>query len=472
MTSGATELDKVDSSFVVQCLASRGEDFVAFHRQLEHSGHCFQPVRLRGSVREVDRSSGDSRLRYSTAGEPDGVLLKACGNRRQTRCPPCAAVYQADARHLVRAGLTGGKGVPESVAKHPSVFMTLTAPSFGTVHHATPDGVRRPCHPASPNARCRHGRPLACWSRHESGDSDLGQPLCASCYDYEGAVLWNSLVTELWRRTTIYTRRALARILGLTASELASTLRLSYAKVVEYQRRGVVHLHVVVRLDGLTSGHHLVRPPAHLDATILARAILEAAHRVAVPYPVRSAGRSLKARWGDQIDVTAIGDHGPRRSALAVASYVAKYATKSTDDGGVLDRPVRPGALDSLQLPEHLRRMVEAALRLAAKPELQRLRLDAWAHTLGFRGHWLTKSQFYSTTLTALRAARADWRRSEPDEDLGSVEVLAHWTYVGQGHRNRADVAFAAALALGRQQERRAAWDEIRTMPPDSWSAA
>jgi hypothetical protein len=37
---------------------------------------------------------------------------------------------------LVYAGLAGGhKGVPESLAEHPQVFATLTAPSFGGGPH-------------------------------------------------------------------------------------------------------------------------------------------------------------------------------------------------------------------------------------------------------------------------------------------------------------------------------------------------
>jgi hypothetical protein len=48
-----------------------------------------------------------------------GVLLKACGTRRESRCPSCAATYRADAYQLLAAGLKGGKGVPESVAGTP-----------------------------------------------------------------------------------------------------------------------------------------------------------------------------------------------------------------------------------------------------------------------------------------------------------------------------------------------------------------
>ena len=62
------------------------------------------------------------------------MLLKACGTRRESRCPSCAATYRADAYQLLAAGLKGGKGVPDSISEHPRLFVTFTAPSFGQVH--------------------------------------------------------------------------------------------------------------------------------------------------------------------------------------------------------------------------------------------------------------------------------------------------------------------------------------------------
>jgi hypothetical protein len=56
-----------------------------------------------------------------------GVAL----GRRASVCPPCAETYRADTYQLIRAGLVGGKGVPETVTGHPCVFATFTAPSFG-----------------------------------------------------------------------------------------------------------------------------------------------------------------------------------------------------------------------------------------------------------------------------------------------------------------------------------------------------
>jgi hypothetical protein len=99
-----------------------------------YPGGCLQPVLLRGRVDHIDGATGELLHRYSTVHEPGGVLPVACKNRRASRCPPCAEVYSADTYQLIRAGLSGGKGVPETVAGHPCVFTTLTAPSFGPVH--------------------------------------------------------------------------------------------------------------------------------------------------------------------------------------------------------------------------------------------------------------------------------------------------------------------------------------------------
>jgi hypothetical protein len=89
---------------------------------------------LIGDLHTIDTRTGATLTTVPTASLPDGVIYKACGNRRTTICPSCAEIYRRDAYHLIRSGLAGGKSVPVSVAKHPAVFATFTAPSFGPVH--------------------------------------------------------------------------------------------------------------------------------------------------------------------------------------------------------------------------------------------------------------------------------------------------------------------------------------------------
>jgi hypothetical protein len=91
-----------------------------FLAQGDGCGWCRHPIRLRGYV--VSTSAGERRVTYTSASLPDGVLLKACGSRSEVRCPACALVYRGDARHLVRAGLEGGKGVPEPSPSIPPSF--------------------------------------------------------------------------------------------------------------------------------------------------------------------------------------------------------------------------------------------------------------------------------------------------------------------------------------------------------------
>ncbi|HVQ95185.1 MAG TPA: replication initiator, partial [Mycobacteriales bacterium] len=63
----------------------------------------------------------------------------------------------------------------------------------------------------------------------------------------------------------------------------------------------------------------------------------------------------------------------------------------------------------------------------------------AWAHALGWRGHPSTRSRRYSTTLTALRRARAEHQASEraasPDSSRPQgvdLVVERDWRYVGR----------------------------------------
>jgi hypothetical protein len=100
-----------------------------YERWVERARGCAHPVRLRGSSRHADPATGEVVREFSSEREPDGVLLKPCGNRRAHVCGACSDVYRGDAWQIVVSGLRGGKGVPETVAGHPLVFATFTAPS-------------------------------------------------------------------------------------------------------------------------------------------------------------------------------------------------------------------------------------------------------------------------------------------------------------------------------------------------------
>ncbi len=441
-------------------------DFGRFEAQLRSSGYCARPVQLQGRIETCD---GHGRRRvWSTDTEPDGILRKACGNRREAVCPSCAERYRGDAYQLIAAGLRGGKGVPESVTGHPALFVTLTAPSFGTVHTRPlgPNGTPRRCRPRREAPICPHGVRLSCGRLHDEEDACLGEPLCAECFDHAGAVVWNNALSELWRRTTIYLPRALARRTGMTQKALRELVRVSYVKVAEYQRRGLVHLHVVIRLDRAMPTYRAADvkpPPDRFSVGLLEDALRAVVDEVRAPLP-GELGRGI-VRWGDELDVRRLDAHERRE----VAGYLAKYATKSTElAGGVLHR-VAEHQVDELPVREHVRAYMREAFTLAADPALADRRLEATAHALGYRGHCLTKSRRYSTTFKALREARERHvheqllARSEDAAQraiAGAVERVASFRYVGQGHLTAADALLAASAAARARDGRRLAREE------------
>lgn len=415
-----------------------------------HAGGCLQPVLLRGRVDHIDGSTGELIHRYTTVHEPGGVLPVACKTRRASRCEPCAEVYRADTYQLIRAGLTGGKGVPANVVHHPCVFVTLTAPSFGPVHARRVGGDRvLTCRPRRNSRPCPHGVRLSCNEKHARNEDRLGEPLCPDCYDYTGSVLFNAHAPELWRRFTITLGRTLARRTGLTGKSFATQARLSYAKVAEYQRRGVVHFHAIVRLDGPAGP--TTAPPAWATLGLLTDAIGQAARAVQVQTPAAPRLPSRTLTWGGQLDIRPVTSAG-ELTDTTVAGYVAKYATKAAECTGTLDRRITPtDRLDELPVRDHARRHIAECFRLGRLPQLADLRLAAWAHMLGFRGHFSTKSRAYSITLGSLRADRAAYQRERavaagllPAADDITL-VVADWHYAGRGDPPSVAALLAAA---------------------------
>jgi hypothetical protein len=450
-TTISPEQQRVVDGILDRLQAPGGYD--AFESQIRAIRGCRRPVRLSGRTIGMGEDGAHPHVTFNTKSLPDGVLLKACGTRRETLCPPCASLYRGDAFALVAAGLRGGKEVPETVAQHPAVLLTLTAPSFGAVHRRRPDGT---CHPNGPH--CPHGRVLTCGHRHGDSDRLLGQALCPDCYDYEGAVLFNAGVSELWRRTTIYALRSLGSLLGMSARQAARELRLSYVKVVEFQKRGSVHLHVLVRAD--VRDDEVGESPNGVDAEMVSSALHIAARKVTAPLPGSDNGRRMA--WGNQVDAAPVteAENGRRRAA----AYLAKYATKGSDEHGVLDHRLRSGSPRDGRLPDHLRTLVETAWELGESGDTEKSRLRLWAHTCGFRGHFLTKSRRYSTTFGDLRAERQRWRMAQRSdgaetETVGPDEVeIREWNFEGSCYRTAGDVSLARNLEeehrLGRVLER------------------
>lgn len=160
--------------------------------------------------------------------------------------------------------------------------MTLTAPSFGRVHRVPRSGSSR---------RCR------CGVRHSWLDADLrGVPLDPELYDYAGQVVWNRDSGVLWDRT----RRRLRD-------------RWSSAEffiVREWQDRGVLHLHVLVRI--------------HRSEPSTREAIREAARTAVAISPVDGT----QAEWGEQVDVQRFRASGDGARTIWYLSKALNYVMK------------------------------------------------------------------------------------------------------------------------------------------------
>lgn len=422
-------------------------DYIHWRHKVESVGGCAKPIRL----------TGTHRLEHKSTGAPiyhaEGDVFVACGNRRESVCPTCADRYAADAFHLIRAGLAGGsKGIPTSVTDKPRAFVTLTAPSFGAVHNVRTSrrGRSMPC--------------TGCGQYHHPANPIIGTPVDPHTYDYVGAVLWQAHAGQLWARFTQRLRRELAKAAGIRVREVGEYLRLSYGKVAEYQRRGLVHFHAVIRLDGPDGPADPTPEWATLD--VLDAAIRAAAASVTITTH-RPDGQALDLAWGEQVDIRRVNPTTVQRvegpdgsiSEAALAGYVAKYATKGTGKSEAADRPIRSQEdIDYLDVSDHHRRIIQTAWDLGSLDNYADLNLRRWAHMLGFRGHFLTKSRRYSVTFGQLRAARRTWRLATnlaaAELDPNDVLVINDWRFDGVGYTNEAERELAAAIATRIRQHR------------------
>jgi hypothetical protein len=463
-----------DLGVVAQIIGRAGSaDFEAWWARLAGSGFCASPVHL------VGQGGGAGGV---------GEVMGRCKNRRSAVCPSRSALYAGDTWQLVHAGIAGGHhGLPASVAAHPMVFATLTAPSFGRVHTLAPapaSGIPRPCHPSGADLRCPHGRRAACTLTHDDTDEAVGQPLCTDCYDYTGHVLFTWHAPQLWHRFTIGVRRGVAARLRQLGEDPTS-VRVSYVKVVELQRRAVPHFHAVIRLDAASDPD---RPPAPPDTALSADdlAAIVAHTATAVRLNVAGPTGTVAVAFGPQSDVqalratptcTADGTDDPGAEAMParrVAAYLAKYVTKSVAEFGLGARRLSERAIPELRVTDHVRQILYTIAELAELPGHRAM--VAWLHTLGYRGHITSKTRRYSTTMGALLARREAWRQEHQAETpTGANADNAHvvkadsseWQFAGFGHTSAGDRLLAVTAAARAAEGRHLARDEIAERDDD-----
>lgn len=200
-----------------------------------------------------------------------GGAVLPCRSSRASRCVPCSESYR---RRLTR--VAAHRDASGSLPR--GYFLTLTAPSF-TEHGRF-----------VPGRRGDHGR---CPSGCGSAPGDLAS--------------WNATAAAAWNR------------LRLSLSRLSPGLE--FFRVVEVQKRGALHLHVIV----------------WADAPLLVGQVHAAA---------------LAAGFGCVLDLRPIRSGRDARHA----AYVAKYATKASDQRGDVPwaRPVAVVDAETGEVTQHV----------------------------------------------------------------------------------------------------------------------
>lgn len=215
----------------------------------------------------------DSSLRAgSTCARPvrRGGHYVRCWSRDYATCASCASLNALYTRRLI------GSGMEDETNSF--YLLTLAAPSFGSVH-------RVPHGPKDALVRC------SCGSVHRFGSDVAGVPLDASRYRYRDEVRWNHYSTTLWRSTWV--------------SMSAKLPDAEFCAVREYQNRGALHLHIIVRV------------PASYDAAKVLP-VLRKAH-------LYSSGGF---NWGAHSDAQLIRSDGAA-DTVRYLSKVIGYATKT-----------------------------------------------------------------------------------------------------------------------------------------------
>ena len=250
---------------------------------------------------------------------------KPCGSRLAEKCPHCSNVYRGDAISVLQSGLKSAKN-----STIPFTFITFTAPGadvFGPTHQRVTGTAK---------SGKSYVRRCGCRQVHPAEDSLIGTPLDPNTYRFDRAADFNAHASRL----LTVTMQRIGRVVGR---------KLSYARVAEFQTRGLIHFHVIVKgIVTERSVQTVVRGGVDL--------------RVVEENEGRGPGTGLRRRnanveaarhgdwtWGTQVDVQRVLPGGK----FGVGAYLTKllgYAVKGTDTSA-------NGPYD------HRRKMQSAALR-------------------------------------------------------------------------------------------------------------
>ena len=315
--------------------AASDPDVFAWLRHIAPAAGCTRPIRLAGHIAHHRAATGRLLANRHTAAMPDGVIYKA------VRQPPRLASARP-APGPTSATPTSSSAPASSAAKASPTRSPSTRPCsppsphprFGSrphpprhqAHLRDREALRLPRRtlPRPPRHRpVRTRQPAVVLRPPRPGDRRLGQPLCLDCYDHDHQVVWNLFAGNCGaaptsRRTppqpprhaaAASTRRHRLHRRGPTP-DACRTSGSPTARPPNSKRRGAVHFHALIRLDGVdpTDPTAVVPPPAGYHRRRPRRRHRHAAAHSHGSPPRRTptSPPGWRIVWGEQLDIKTI----------------------------------------------------------------------------------------------------------------------------------------------------------------------
>lgn len=345
------------------------------------------------------------------------AYAKPCGSRLAAKCSHCSNVYRGDAISVLQSGLKGSEN-----STVPFTFITFTAPGADVFGHTHQRVV----------VIAKSGRSHVSWCGcrqvHAEDDEFIGTPLDPATYRFDRAADFNAHASRL----LTVTMQRLGRVVGR---------KLSYARVAEFQTRGLIHFHVIVKgIVTERSVQTVVRGGVDL--------------RIVEDNESRGPGTGLRRRnanvkaarhgewtWGAQVDVQRVLPGGK----FGVGAYLTKllcYAVKGTDTSanGPYNhrRKMQRAALST----HKCKKGMDCALGSRLLPDgrsfyqSDQSRRFCRGHQLayngwGFRGHVLAFSRKWGVTFKEVRNKRKVFATAT--QWVSNPYVILGWSITSRG---------------------------------------
>ena len=464
-----------------------------YDRWLAHirpAAGCTRPVRLHGQLHTVEPATG--RI-LSTRQHRGHARRRASTSRAATAAPPSARpaprpTAPTPTSSSAPASSAAKASPPPSPATPPCSSPSPPPASAPSTPAHRPRRTGRPALPTPPRppSRCPHGvRPALHRAPRRRTTRRSGTPLCLDCYDHDHQVVWNAL-----RRRTVaphHDHRSTALLRDLAdaprrhgcgcptarspscnaAASCTSTPSSASTASTRRPRRGRRRRRPASPPRHLAEADRHARPPRH-----------PVHHRPAPRAPARLAHRL--GRPARHPTASGVAERPARSPTGAVAGYLAKYATKSTEATGHTSRRLTADTVDLYADPDtHPGRLIDACWRLGTPPaDLDRARPRGLgrrlrpAAPLGAHARLRRPLPHQEPPLLhhprrAARRPAATWRRTQQhdrpdqadrdrdrDDDRDHV-VVGALAFAGIGWHTTGDALLAnTAAAIAREQRR------------------